>query len=91
MALTDPLELLIDDSPGADVLVSDLGIAHDRLITREWKPDIGSAGSDEGARPVFLEGVCNRSFRGKHGIELGFFGMGILSPAISNDQNTGSR
>ena len=51
----DAHELLVDDAPGADVLVADLGVAHDGAVGGDGEPDILAARADERGRIVARE------------------------------------
>ncbi len=52
----DADNFLVDDTSGADILVSDFAIAHNSF--RE--ADIETAGADFGARPIVAKHVCAR-------------------------------
>ena len=47
----DPHQFLIDDSAGAEILMTDLRIPHDRSPTSHGEPDVLAAGLDQGGRP----------------------------------------
>lgn len=78
----DPHQLLIDDSPSTNVLMSDFAVSHDSVGQSDVFP--GSVNLSVG---VFLQqSVVDRSVRKMDGVAVVEFRMRIVAPAVSNNQ-----
>ena len=84
-ALVDADDFLVDDAAGADVLVADLGIAHDA----DRQADVEAVGHDLGARPVLGQAARDREVRQLHGVELVMLGVVVFAPTVTDHQKYG--
>ena len=78
-------QFLVDDAAGADVLMADFRVAH--LAVRQT--DVQARGLDERHRILGVQHVVRRLLRQLDRIEDVLFGIGILAPAITDDQEDG--
>ena len=76
---------LIDDPPGADVLVPDLAVAHRPL----GQADVEPAGVDQHVRILGHQPVGDRMLGEIDGVGVVPLRIRILSPAVADDQNVG--
>ena len=83
----DPHQLLIDNAPSANVLMPNLGVAHDRAIRTNGKPNILATGSDERAGKLTRKPGINRSGRAKDRVGRVGLAMRRLTPAVANDEH----
>ena len=83
--LVYPDELLVHDPPRADVLVADLAVAHDSVR----QPDVQSARLHERHGIAGVKHVVARLFRQDGGVERILLRMGILPPAVADDEHYG--
>ena len=84
--LRDAHDLLVDDPARADVLVSNLAVAHHAF----GHTDIEAAGLDQRDRIVGVQPVVARLAREVHGVERVLCRIRVLAPAVANDKEHGS-
>ena len=83
----DPHELLVHDPAGADVLVADLAVAHDRPFGRLGQAHVLAARADQGARPLPAHRGIERALRTQHGVAGILLGVRVASPAIPDHKD----
>jgi len=83
--LVQPHEFLVDDPAGADVLVTDLAVAHHP----GGQPHIEARCPDQGMWIRGMEPIVARFLREGDRVGLVQRGIGILAPAITDDEEDG--
>ena len=84
--LGDPHDLLVDDAAGADVLVADLAVAHHAV----GHADVEPARLHQRHGIIRVQHVVARLAREDGGVELVLLRMGVLAPAVADDEEHGS-
>jgi hypothetical protein len=83
--LVEPHQLLIDDPTRPDVFVADLAVAHDAV----GQSDIETGCLDQRRRILRMQPVITGLLRQKDGVGRVLGRIGILAPAIADDQEDG--
>ena len=86
----DAHELLIDNSTSADVLMTNLRIAHHGAVWTNGKTDILTARRDQSLRKFAGKTRMSRCCRAQHCIGCIAFAVRTLTPTITHDEHAGS-
>ena len=83
----DSHELLVNNPTSADVLMSNLTVAHHWLSILDGQPDILTRRLDQRVRPLPLQPIAHRRLAKPGSVRRALLGVRVDPPAITDDQD----